>query len=166
MTKDKEALFKAVITNNIEEVKRVINKGINVNAKNYDINLFQESLLHEASSYSYKEIVKILINAGAYVNVKDYSGQTPLHRAVRYENNIEITKLLIDADADVNAKDYHQKTPLHQAVIYRNRKTIELLIAHGANTKDINFNTKNRYMLYPLHFSLFGLIMLIVFFII
>ncbi len=84
------------------------------------------------------EVVKLIISKGANVNVRNpYSGDTPLHKAVRVypqELSLSLVKLLILQGADVNAKNDRGETPLS------NNSTIGPLLAeflknHGA--KDI-----------------------------
>ncbi|WP_207422707.1 ankyrin repeat domain-containing protein [Desertivirga brevis] len=55
------------------------------------------------------DITKILLEAGAEVNVAQSSGVTPLHSAAHY-GNIEILILLLEAGADVTAKTGGGKT--------------------------------------------------------
>ena len=54
-------------------------------------------------------VAKVLIDAGADVNVKTDKGKTPLHNC----GSAEIAKLLINAGLDINAKDINGYTPLH-----------------------------------------------------
>ena len=56
------------------------------------------------------DITKILLEAGAEVNVTQSSGLTPLHSAA-YHGNIEILILLLEAGADIHAKTDAGKTP-------------------------------------------------------
>ena len=49
-------------------------------------------------------IVKSLIDAGADVNHKDHSGQTPLRAAI-LGSNVDIVRLLLKAGADVNERN-------------------------------------------------------------
>ena len=83
--------------------------------------------------------MKILINAGADVNLQTKFGKRPLHY-VRYHQDgmAEIARLLLDAGSEVNARDRFNETALHE-VDYRriddavdNSKIIFTLIARGA----------------------------------
>lgn len=87
--------------------------------------------LHYAVSTSNKEIVNLLIDKGANVNVSSNDGSTPLHIAARLGYK-EIVELLIGKDADVNAKNINGITPLHLASQEGYEEIVKLLIAGGA----------------------------------
>ena len=70
--------------------------------------------LHWAARAGKIEIVRMLIDAGANVNVQTNGGSTPLHEAVRY-GSVEIVRMLIDAGADVNLQDEDGKLPYELA---------------------------------------------------
>jgi len=128
------SIHKAVLWGDIEVVKQHLAVGTDVNAKD---NL-RYTPLHVAAQQGHdrcKEIVELLIAAGADVNVKDgQGGLTPLHTAIRNSNK-EIVELLIANGADVNAKDGGELTPLHHAAGKGQKEVVELLIANGANVK-------------------------------
>ena len=56
--------------------------------------------------------VKLLLDHGADVNVKDEDGETPLFCASN-NGHKEIVKLLLEHGADVNAKNNYGNSPLH-----------------------------------------------------
>ena len=81
-----------------------------------------------------KEIIKLLINAGADVNNKDSFGGTPLI----YAENREIIKLLINAGAEVNYAPENGITSLAKAVLREDKESAKLLISSGANVNSID----------------------------
>ncbi|SVE31699.1 uncharacterized protein METZ01_LOCUS484553, partial [marine metagenome] len=127
--------------------------------------------LHYSARADHKEIVELLINNGADVNVRSTANLTPLDlssggvadlirkqggktskelialsKAARTGNIAEVKKHLA-AGADVNAKDMYGDTPLHDAVKRGHREVVELLITNGA---DMNMQDGNgRTPLYP-----------------
>jgi ankyrin repeat protein len=78
------ALLDAAKEGKIEEVKKAIAAGADVNAKTNDGNtpLFYSVRWERRYPFEeYKEVVELLIAAGADVNAKDRVGKTPLDRA-------------------------------------------------------------------------------------
>lgn len=93
----------------------------------------------ERAAGDFRKVVKALVKAGADVNAKDNSGETPLHRV----KNKEITEALIEAGADVHARDNLNTTPLHNFCKKSSRYVSEkgiivVLINAGADVKTRN----------------------------
>ncbi len=97
--------------------------------------------LHVAAGYGRVEIARMLIDAGANVNVQDADGLTPLHVAA-LNGRVEIVRMLIDAGANVNVQDQWDWTPLHWATKNGDIEIVRMLIDAGAR-KDIH-NNKGR----------------------
>jgi len=70
--------------------------------------------LHSAVAANYTMIAKMLLEAGADINVVQMSGATPLHSAAN-NGNIELLIVLLEAGANVNAKMEDGKTPADKA---------------------------------------------------
>lgn len=104
----------------------LIKAGADVNEKSKD-----NSILTEAIGYGHKEVVRLLLDAGANVNVQDSIGFTPLMEAAQ-QGDKEIVKMLIDAGADVEAKAGFGQTALWY-VMPDNRKN-KFLIAELIST--------------------------------
>jgi ankyrin repeat protein len=123
---------------NLNLVSDLIVLGANV-----DWQIVENStLLHQAAMYGRTEIARMLIDAGADLDVKyDYDGWTALHWAVYY-GEVEIARMLIDAGADVNAHDNGDRTPLHRAA-RRGRVEIASMLLDAGSRKDIQDNKGN-----------------------
>ena len=91
--------------------------------------------------------VEELLAAGADVNAKSSSGETPLHNAA-YSGNVALVELLLASGADVNAKDRSGVTPLHVAAQRGYREVAEVLLAHKASV-----DAKNNVGTAPLQFA-------------
>ncbi|XP_003427258.1 putative ankyrin repeat protein RF_0381 [Nasonia vitripennis] len=78
-----------------------------------------------------RKLVKMLLDAGADVNVKDLFECSPIHCAV-YTGDLELVNILIDAGADVNGHNDLGVTALHYAVLCRNVSMVQLLLNRGA----------------------------------
>ena len=84
--------LRAVKNGNINKVRALINKGVDVNTKT-DKGV---SALMISTYWNNIEIVKLLIDRNANVNEKDNYGETALMRAVRRDHT-EIVELLKNA---------------------------------------------------------------------
>lgn len=76
-------------------------------------------------------VIPLLINAGANVNVKDEYDRTPLMFASR-DGELNNILLLISAGADVNAMNDDGGTSLMYASLYGQKEIFELLKKYGA----------------------------------
>lgn len=121
-------LWKAIESNNIQEVKQAITNGAHIHIKNQ----YGQTPLHMAARFTHTDIPQTLVAAGADVNAQDYSGNTPLHIAAKY-NNTNAAKALIDAGADLETQEFWRETPLHTAVLFGHANTVKVLIDAGAN---------------------------------
>lgn len=103
--------------------------------------------LHWAAFVGNAKIAKILVDAGAVINIMATDNYTPLHIAAE-RGHIEVAKLLIDKGADINVKMWSHKTPLHFAVANNNMEMVKYLLNKHAdiNAQDKDGNT-------PLHFA-------------
>jgi ankyrin repeat protein len=66
------------------------------------------SALHVAANHGHLEIVKLLLDAGADINRKSKSGETPLHLAVT-KNHIDVVKCLLVRGADYSITNFHKR---------------------------------------------------------
>jgi len=129
----------SIANNNIEDVKKILKSGIDVDLRDSDL----RTPLMEAIIQNKKDFVKLFISLGADVNAVDSNKWTPLHFAVQeaIENNdLDVVKLLISSGADVNAQESNGNTPLSQAVFYKNKKVQEFLLSNNADE-----NIENNY---------------------
>ncbi|XP_026666668.1 serine/threonine-protein phosphatase 6 regulatory ankyrin repeat subunit C-like [Ceratina calcarata] len=96
----------------------------------------------------YEDIVQILADKSADVNLKTNRGETPLHIAAR-EGLQEIFRLLIKRGAYVDAEeDKYGLTAVHVAVQEGHNNIVQILIDQGAN---VNLKTKRGET--PLHIA-------------
>lgn len=95
-------LAEAVITENIDIIRLLIELGAEVNDKNGDM-YDDETPLSIACSKGNLEIVRLLLDSGAWTDNEknDYESWNPLMCAV-HNGNIEIVKLLVERGANVD----------------------------------------------------------------
>ncbi|KAE9621026.1 putative ankyrin repeat-containing domain-containing protein [Lupinus albus] len=87
------------------------------------------SPLHFAASKGHNEIVTLLLENGADVNIKNYCGQTPLMQACRY-GHWEVVQTLLLFKCNVVRADYlSNRTALHFAAVNGHVRCIRLVVA-------------------------------------
>jgi len=104
-------LENAILAGDIKQVRSYLESGTD---PNQPIPGDPSYPLHYAA-HSFANIIQLLIDHGANVNVKDQNGKTPLHIAavVPYMEGMQV---LIEHGANVNAVDDNGKTPLDYAL--------------------------------------------------
>ncbi|KAG1095040.1 hypothetical protein G6F42_018628 [Rhizopus arrhizus] len=76
----------------IDRVRELLESGVAVDGHDQ----FGYTAMHAAVSYNQIEMVKLLIEKGANVNIEDFEKDTPLYVA----ENVEMAQLLLDNGAD------------------------------------------------------------------
>ncbi|MHC4873425.1 MAG: ankyrin repeat domain-containing protein [Planctomycetota bacterium] len=102
---DRISLQQAADNGDLETVKSLLSKRIDINAKDSKGN----TALRCAAYSGHTEIVKLLLEKKADVSIKDSKGRTPLHAAT-YKNHIKIVDLLIRHGSVVWEKDSKGRT--------------------------------------------------------
>ncbi len=96
----------AVVSGNVDAIKQHIAAGTNINEKDpYG----GSSPLISASLFGKTEIAKMLIDAGADINVQNNDGSTALHTSAFFCRP-EIVKILLDKKADKAIRNNYKST--------------------------------------------------------
>ncbi len=122
-------LMVACKNGDLKKVQFLINTGIDVNLQNEKEN----TALIFAVKYQHKDIVELLLENNAYVNIKVDGREHLLFYGIKQVLETKIIELLINNGADVNIKDDISDTALMYAVRNNNTEVSKLLIKNGAN---------------------------------
>ena len=115
---------------NSKIAKLLVEHGAQIGTKSLIIAAFSEGNLDE----DVKELVKFLLDKGAWVEAQDGSGATALHGACGFNGYLEAAQLLLDyGGAALEAKDDHNETPLHYASWYNQLEVVKELVQRGAD---------------------------------
>lgn len=124
------AMYAAVHACSFEHVKLFLEEGANVNYKSESEADF--TALYRASMVGELDIMDVLLDYGADVNVRTRFGSTPLHRASR-KKTPEVAQLLLKRGADITLANDLGLTCLHHAVLRSRVDTIKFLLEAGAD---------------------------------
>lgn len=123
-------LLKAVKDKDYGLVRNMLQKGANVNTRDYDDGA---TPLYLAASMKDVVLVTFLLNSQAKTDLAvKSSGETPLMAAVRLKSR-DIVNMLISQKADLNRQDRNGETALHKAVLTRDRAMVKILLAADAD---------------------------------
>ena len=100
--------------------------------------------LYYASAKGSRDIVKLLLEAGADASIADNQSRTALHMASQAGNK-DIIRLLCDNGVDVNGSDQQGKTPLIYAVENGRGEACRLLLELGADKTLTDQNGHNAF---------------------
>jgi ankyrin repeat protein len=136
------ALMNAIGSGNIDAVKLLINSGADINAISTTADNTKKCPI--TMSFRHPNILELLIESGADIQIKLSQKKTPLHYVVdsmnvynHDEDNFFISLcILLKNGADVNAIDLYKRTPLHLAFL--SKRAVIALLENGANIHAID----------------------------
>lgn len=108
------------LSQNYEGIKKMIVQGFkDIDTKNQ----YGHTALHVACLKEDLDRVKLLIECGAGVNIKDNKGNTPIFLAIK-KANVEMVEVIIKSDKiDLNIKNFDGSTPLEYLEEIRDDET-------------------------------------------
>ena len=145
------ALHKGVLAGNLVDVRRLIEFGVNVDARDGD----GRTSLHMSAEEGLLSITRLLIVAGANVNAvvndfvewDDQGKWTPLRYSAE-KGHLEVTQLLIESGASMNLADEFGVAPLHASAHNGHLPIARLLIRRGVSVDARDDEGKT-----PLHYA-------------
>ncbi|XP_078415064.1 caskin-1 isoform X4 [Cetorhinus maximus] len=103
-------------------------KRVNVNFQDLD----GFSALHHAALNGNTELISLLIEAQATVDIKDNKAMRPLHYAA-WQGKAEPMKMLLKAGSSLNSQSDEGQIPLHLAAQHGHYEVSEMLLQHQSN---------------------------------
>lgn len=124
--------FAAIRGGDVHQLRAALDRGESANARDTKGN----TPLMLAAVYGDVASMRLLIERGADINATNNSGATALMRS---SFDYEKTRLLLEQQADVNARSGLGNTALILAArAWNSRRTVELLLSHGADANATN----------------------------
>ncbi len=152
------ALQKALLTNDISEVTKVLSEVSDVNASGGSgINVLHYYIsMAQKLDFESEQLTKLLIESGVDINAQNDKGASPLHFCVAHPN-LSVARILIVNGATVDIQDEMGNSPLWRAVMnFRGddelRNVISELVKGGADPdKENNSGNSPRKMVLRRH---------------
>jgi ankyrin repeat protein len=94
----------------------------------------RDTPLTYAGAYGNVEVVRVLLEGGANVNVSNVRRNTALHNAA-LNGNLDVCRLLLDWGAKVDSLNMWNSTPLHFAAWKGHLSVVKLLVERGADVR-------------------------------
>ena len=129
-------LMKMIRQHDVSSVRQLMKQGFSAN--------FQQAgatPLNIVAEQGDLELARLLVQAGADLELRDQNGHTPLKRAATH-GHLSVAKYLLDEGADVNAEDKRGNVPLNSAASHGNSALVSLLLEQGA---EVNRSNKSGY---------------------
>lgn len=154
---DYNKLFLFLKNNEWEDFKSYFNKIIKSN-EIIDLNLrddTNEYLLYYAILFNKLDLVKLLVENGAKIDIIDSEDRGILYLSIKYGYD-KITEYLLEKNKDIiginilDIKDRRKKIPLHYAIQKKKINIINKLLEHGSNPNISDIDGYN-----ALHLSIF-----------
>uniref|UniRef100_A0A8C1J744 SH3 domain-containing protein n=1 Tax=Cyprinus carpio TaxID=7962 RepID=A0A8C1J744_CYPCA len=98
---------------------------------------FSFSALHHAALNGTTDLLSLLLEAQATVDIKDSNGMRPLHYAA-LQGKADSVLMLLRAGASVNGASQDGQIPLHLAAKYGHYEVSEMLLQHQSNPCTVN----------------------------
>ena len=121
-------------------MKRVRTRGaVDENGNNAVLNVVSRDVTSSTKTGSVKEILELLVAAGASLNATTEKGETALIKAAHFGHHLDTLAYLIDNGLDVNAQNTYKLTPLmYAAMKATNVEVLEYLLSKGAATDTVD----------------------------
>jgi hemoglobin len=126
-------LHEAAAAGSVSTVELLLRLGADADAGGSHTALY--CVGNECSTPGGAAVVRVLVQAGANVDVRSRAKQcTALHMAAR-RGNVEVAEALLDCGADIEARDSLGETPLRRAVNCDKTEVAALLLSRGADRR-------------------------------
>lgn len=124
------ALHLAALKGDASSAKLLVRAGADPDCKTDRLGV---TPLYYACRYGHYEVVKVLLNGGADVHLKDNYDRQAIHCAGITADGRRVLELLLKHGADLEAREKNRYTPLTFATVWGPTDVVEFLIEMGAD---------------------------------
>jgi len=136
MNESEESLLLASRNGSVEDILELLNQvDVDINCKGKHKSNLGWSPLHLCAYFGHKDVVEVLLQNGANVNVINGMGDTPLHRAA-FTGRTDVVLTLLRYNADVSVINGEGRTPLQMT----DNHEVKSLIAAAEKSQQLSRN--------------------------
>jgi ankyrin repeat protein len=139
--KYEKVLLQSSKIGNLELIKYLVEKGVNINSKDNNGN----NALLFASSFGYLKIVKYLVEKGVNIHDKNNAGNNAL-LFTSPGGHLKIVKYLVEKGVNIHAKNYVGKNALLFAIEGGHLEVVKYFCKLGVNENHINYMKENIFL--------------------
>ncbi|KAJ5970701.1 uncharacterized protein N7479_000619 [Penicillium vulpinum] len=140
---NRSPLLDLLRTHDLEGCRLLLQNGADPNG---NIEQLEISLLAIAAHEGYDDIVALLLQYGANIEITHHAGHRALHWAAK-KNRLDTARVLLSHGAEIDPLGYDNSTPLLVAAMNNRVQMAELLIKEGANVNARGQSGKTALML-------------------
>ncbi len=136
-------LLTASVNNNVKEVEKLVKSGVDVNTKIQVENGYEPAIINAIEKRDH-DMIKLLINLGAELNIKNDYVIPPLMLAVK-QNNKDLVKLLLKNGAKMDDKYFIDEkniqgivSSLNIAIFHNYNEIVDILFKYNNDEKNAN----------------------------
>ena len=137
MEADTDLFFKAVLSFDLEETEKYLDRGVDVNSKKEGYTALHFALSLHKPGFDAKPLVNLLLDRGIDSDLGNGRGNTALHIACR-KGFPDFVKILLDLGVDKDKKNNYGESALYIAAQLNNVEITKLLLQAGAITTETN----------------------------
>ena len=127
-------LFSGAYSGNLRTLEQLILAGAKVRQKNYRQN---QALIYASRDQSNVSLVKLLVQAGAFIHCRNNHNITPFNAAA-IANRAEIGSYLLEKGADMEQPGKYGDTALFETIYHDSHDFLRLLLRKNANHLHVN----------------------------
>lgn len=138
-TNHRTPIFHAVCSRNLEILHMLLSQPqANMHLKDKE----QKTAIHLATTLGFQDVLELLAFHGANFNIKDGSGQDPLHYAASSGQKLLVRQLLAYEGTSARAVNKNGLKPVHLAITAKSFAIMKILVAHehGLHGTNAAFN--------------------------
>ena len=96
----------------------LVEELLRLGAEKYTVDGDGENMLHISAGVGNLHLVKLFLSFGLPVNSLNHAGESPIHCALMYRQNLDVFREIVKAGADIKLKSFFGRSPVDLIIKY------------------------------------------------